>query len=65
MASTNFSWLGKELNLLLYVFQRQIIILKSYRQNFHNVGGGKIWAASFSSRIQPQPPAISADKMHF
>ena len=22
-------------------------------------------AASFSSRIQPQPPAISADKMHF
>ena len=38
----------KELNLLLYVFQLQIIILKSYRQGFHNVGGGKIWAAEWN-----------------
>ena len=32
MVSSNFSWFGKELNLLLYVFQRQNIILKSYSQ---------------------------------
>ena len=45
MASTNFSCFLKELNLLLYVFQ---IILKSYRQGFHNVGGGKIWAGEWN-----------------
>ena len=48
MVSSNFSLLGKELNLLLYVFQRHIIILKSYRQGFHNVGGGKIWAGEWN-----------------